>query len=181
MALSSNTYQFIQQLGATKLIDASAGVNGVVAFALVGANGWHNGQRLPHDIEVDLSSQKYDKQVIEGIEYYLVPEVSSNLPGRLAVYAQATGVADLTNPPGGGANRARDAHAVEPAVSAAPDAVAKFIEDNDAHEEARQKATEEENVVARAVDATTPGRDAEGKLVSDAPEAAAKPAAKKDA
>lgn len=174
MALSAQSYQFISQLGVCRLIDASTGPegpHGVTSSLLVPANGWHNGHRFPHDVQVDLEAQGFDKTVQEGIEYFLVPEESTNLPGRLSHYAQATGVADLENPPGGGVNRVRETLENTAAATVDPDGVAKYVAENDSYEEARTKASQAAEVAHRAVNPDA----------KDAPKAAPapKPAPKK--
>lgn len=152
--LSSATYQYISQLGATRLIDVSAGPegpNGVTSSLLIGANGWHNGARLPHEVVEDLDGAAFNKQTVEGIEYFLVPEVSSNLPGRLSEYAQRTGVADLQNPPGGGVNAARQ-HVNTAEATVAPEAVSSWVEDTkDAWDEARDERLARDSQVSAAI------------------------------
>lgn len=181
MALTAATYQYVLQLGVTRLIDTTSGgpgPNGVTSSLLVGANGYHNGTRLPHEVQEDLLAQGFDKTLSEGVEYFLVPEFASNLPGRISHYAERTGVADLQNPPGGGVNRARETFEADAAATIDPQGVAKFVQDNDTFEEARTKSTEEADVQARAVDITTPAREpAAGALVSEQP-AESKPAPK---
>lgn len=156
MALTNSTYQFIEQLGPLTLVDATAGPDGptgVIAFYLVGANGYHNATRLPHEVVDDLNSQGFDKKVIEGIEYLLVPKTASNLPGRLSYYAQTTGVADLQNPPGGGVNALREQLKGTTATNTNdPEGVAKFVEDaEEAWDEAKRVRDEENAIIDRAV------------------------------
>lgn len=184
MALNSVSYQFLSQQGLTRLIDASTGPegpSGVTSHWLVPANGYVAAQRVPHDVQTDLEDQSYEKTTVEGVEYFLVPEESSNLPGRLSHYAQLTGVAELQNPLGGGVNRVRETLLNTAEATVAPEAVEKYLDDNDAFEEARKKKSEEDAIVERQV-TVSPGREpAEGKLVTpDAGDskAAAKPAAK---
>ena len=168
MALSAGAMQYIGQLGVQRLVDAStgpAGPHGVTAHWLVPAGGWHNSQRFPHEFQEELEGEKFEKTSIEGIEYFLVPEVSTNLPGRLSHYAQTTGVADLANPPGGGVNRVRETLEVTADATVAPDAVKKYVEDNDAYEEARKKQSEEDDRLARQVTASPAREPSEGKLV----------------
>lgn len=156
MALSPNTYQYITQLGLLRKVDASTGPEGpegVTAFLLVPANGYHNGDRLPYDVTQELAGEGYDHAEVDGVKYYLVPEESTNLPGRLAHYAQKTGVAELANPPGGGVNRVRETLADTAGATVAPDEVAKYVGDNDSYEEARKKQSEEDARVARQVGA----------------------------
>lgn len=152
--LSTATYQHLSQIGTLRLIDASAGPegpNGVVSYLLVGANGWHNGSRLPHEVAEDLGNAGFNKQTVEGIEYFLVPEVSSNLPGRLSHYAQLTGVADLQNPPGGGVNPVRQ-HVNTAEATVAPEAVSKWVEDSkDAWDEAREERLDRDQQVLNAI------------------------------
>lgn len=158
MALSPQTYQYISQLGVQRVVDAStgpAGPSGVSASLLVPTGGWHNGQRFPHAVEEDLKAAKLSKTTVEGVEYFLVPEVSSNLPGRLSHYAQTTGVADLANPPGGGVNRVRETLEQTADTTTSPDDVADFVKENDSFEEARQKVSDEDARVARQVGAGT--------------------------
>lgn len=168
MAINPVTYQFISQLGVLRLIDASTGPegpHGVTSSWLVPASGWHNGQRFPHDVQVDLEGAGLEKTTVEGLEYFLIPEESSNLPGRLSHYAQLTGTADLANPPGGGVNRARETFENTAEATVAPEAVAKYVKDNDTWEEARKNKSEEDARVERQV-LESPGREpAEGKLV----------------
>lgn len=187
MALSANVYQWISQQGLLRFIDASSGPAGptnVLSFWLVPALGYINGQRVPHDHQVELEAQGFDKTVVEGLEYFLVPEESTNLPGLLSHYAGRTGVADLANAPGGGVNRVRGD--IDVANTVAPDAVAKYVEDNDSYEEARTKTTEEQEIKDRAVDASTPAREpGDGKLITltedePAPTPKSKPVAKTD-
>lgn len=182
MALSTSTVQWISQLGCMRLVDPSTGPegpHGVTSHWLVPAGGWHNGNRFPHAIEEELKAAKLEKTTQEGVEYYLVEEVSSNLPGRLSHYAQLTGVADLANPPGGGVNRARETLENTSEATVAPEAVAKYVDNNDSYEEARKKATEDEELVNRAVDSSTPAREpAEGKLVSSEVQEEEQPAKK---
>lgn len=179
IALEPSTYQYINQLGLTRQISATS-PSSVESHWLVPANGWHNSQRLPYVVAEDLKAQGYEKTVVEGIEYYKVPEESTNLPGLLSHYAQRTGVAELQNPPGGGANRVVETLANgEHGVTVAPDAVKKYVDSTDPYEEARKKASEEEKRVSRQV-TVSPGREpSEGALV--APEAEEKSAPKKAA
>jgi hypothetical protein len=169
--LTAATYQFISQSGTTRLIDATNGVpgpRGTVSFLLVGSNGYHNGTRLPHEVDEDLKNAGFEETTVEGIDYYLVPEYATNVPGILAHYAQQTGVADLQNPPGGGVNTARGTLEATADASVDPEGVSKFVQDNDSWEEARTKRSEELKVADRAVDASTPAREpSTGALVSD--------------
>lgn len=168
MALSAGSNQFISQLGVQRLVDASAGPEGpqgVVAYWLVPAGGYHNGQRFPHAFAEELEGEKFEKVSMEGVEYFLVPEESSNLPGRIAHYAQTTGVAELHNPPGGGVNRVRETLENTADHTVAPDAVSKYVDDNDSWEEARKKQSEEDDRIARQVSASPAREPAEGKLV----------------
>lgn len=165
--LDPKTYQHLTQMGVSRLIDASGGRPGphsVVAYHLVPANGYHNGQRLPHDVHEDLKAQSYETRTIEGIEYYLIPEVSTNLPGTLSHYAQRTGVAELQNPPSGGVNRVRETLADYADATADPEGVAKYVADNDAFEEARKKKTAQEEQVTKAVNKTPAREPSEGRL-----------------
>lgn len=169
MALPASTYQFLNQQAFLRLVDPSAGPDGphgTVAFWLVPTGGYFAGQRAPHQVTEDLKAESYDTQVIEGVEYYLVPEESTNLPGRLSHYAQLTGVAELQNPSGGGVNRVRETFTLTTAkATVAPDAVAKYVEDNDSWEEARQKQAAQDAQVDRAVNQAPAREPAEGKLV----------------
>lgn len=168
MALTAASYQYLSQLGVQRLIntgDGPAGPNGVTSNWLVPAGGWSNGQRFPHEFQTDLEDQSFDKVTIEGVEYFLVPETSTNLPGRIAHYAQTTGVAELQNPPGGGVNRVRETLALSSDHTVAPEAVAKYIEDNDAYEEARKKSTLEDERLARQISVSPAREGSEGKLV----------------
>jgi hypothetical protein len=168
MAINPVTYQYVSQLGLQRLIDVSTGPDGphgVTAFWLVPAGGWHNNQRFPHDIDEDLGGAGLTKTTVEGQEYYLVPEESSNLPGRLSHYAQLTGVAELANPPGNGVNRVRATLENTAEATVAPDAVAKYVEDNDSWEEARKKVSDEDARTARQVSVSPAREPAEGKLV----------------
>lgn len=177
MALSANTYQYIRQLGLTREISADR-ADSVVSNWLVPANGWHNSQRLPHAVAEDLANASFEKTVVEGIEYYKVPEESTNLPGLLSHYAQRTGVAELQNPPGGGVNRVPETFANGGhAATVAPDAVQKYVSETDNYEEARKKVSEEEARVQRQV-TVSPGREPDqGALVT--PEAPVEEAAPK--
>lgn len=169
MALSAQTYQYVNQLGLTRLIDAGSGPDGphgVTSYWLAPVGEWHNGQRIPHTVFEDLGSQNFDKTTVEGVEYYLVPEESSNLPGRLAHYAQLTGHAELANPPAGGVNRVRETFVKNSSkATVAPDTVEKYVKDNDSFEEARKKSTEEDDRVSRQVSVSPAREPAEGKLV----------------
>lgn len=165
--ISPKSYQHLTQLGLQRLIDASTGPEGplgVTSYHLVPTNGYHNGQRLPHDVHEDLKAQDYERRDLEGVEYFLIPEVSTNLPGLLSHYAQRTGVAELRNPPSGGVNRVRETLVDYPHATVAPDAVAKYVEDNDAYEEARKKTTAEDEQLAFAVNKTPAREPAEGRL-----------------
>jgi hypothetical protein len=170
--LSPQTYQFVNQLGVTRYIDASTGPDGphgVTSYWLVPSGGYHNGTRFPHDVVEDLKGQSYDTRTIEGVEYYLVPEESSNLPGRLSHYAQLTGVAELQNPPSGGVNRVRETLEDTAEATVAPDAVEKYVEDNDAAEEARKKSSVEDERLARAVSESPAREPANAELVQGSP------------
>src|SRR5687767_2633205 len=130
MALSAASYQFVNQLGVTRIVDASGGPegpHGTVSYWLVPTGDWHNGQRLPHDVVEDLKGQKYYKETVEGVEYYLVPEEASNVPGRLSHYAQLTGVAELQNPPSGGVNRVRETLDRTAGATVDPEGVDKYV------------------------------------------------------
>jgi len=165
--ISPKSYQHLTQLGLSRLIDASAGPagpRGVVAFHLVPTGGYHNGQRLPHDVHEDLKAQSYDTRTIEGVEYYLIPEVSTNLPGQLSHYAQLTGVAELRNPPSGGVNRVRETLADYSDATVAPEAVSKYVDDNDAYEEARKKQSEEDDLLAHNVNKSPAREPSESRL-----------------
>lgn len=168
MALLPESYQYLSQMGVQRLIDASTGPEGsrgVTAHWLVPTGEWHNGQRLQFNFVEDLKKQKFDKTMVEGVEYFLVPEESSNLPGRIAHYAQTTGVAELQNPPGGGVNRVRETLLNTAEATVAPDAVAKYVEENDAFEEERKRKSALDEQLASAV-ADSPAREgSEGKLV----------------
>lgn len=175
MALRPETYQFISQLGLIREIDATtgpAGPNGVTAYWLVPTNGWFNGSRFSNDVETDLSDGKFDKTSLEGLEYYRIPEESSNLPGRLSHYAQLTGLAELQNPPGGGVNRVVetfDGNASE--VTVAPESVSKFVDETDSFEEQRKHQSAENQRLLRQVTVSPAREPSEGKLVaSDTPQ-----------
>lgn len=168
MALTAQTVQFLSQQGLTREVDASSGPEGpkgVTAYWLVPTSGWINGQRFPHPVEVDFAKQSFDKVTFEGVEYYRVPESSSNLPGLLGHYAQRTGVADLVNPPGGGVNKVRETVKDVAHPTIAPDAVKKYANEQDSLEEARQKVSEEDARVQRQVTVSPAREPAEGKLV----------------
>lgn len=172
MALEPTTYQFITNLGVTRLIDASTGPDGpqgVTAYFLVPANGWYNGHRFPHDVEEDLGNAKLEKATFEGLDYYLIPEESSNLPGRLSHYAQLTGVAELQNPPGGGVNRVRETLENTAKATVAPDQVEEFVKDNDSWEEARTKKSEQDERVDRQISVSPAREPSEGKLIAGEP------------
>lgn len=162
--LSSATFQSLSQLGATRLVDPSTGPDGphgTVVYLLVGANGWHNGTRLTHEVNEDLQKAGFEKQTVEGVEYFLVPESASNVPGRLSHYAQTTGVADLQNPPGGGVNAARQ-HATTPAVTVDPEGVNKFVGDaKDAFDEARDERLRTDEQVQQAIRAGSGSEDSD--------------------
>lgn len=154
MALSPATAQYISQLGLITYVDPSggpAGPQGTVAFKLVPTGGWHQGQRFPHVVETELKGSGFKKTKVEGVEYFLVPDESSNTPGLLSHYAQRTGVQDLQNPPGGGVNRALEV--ADSDNSVAPDAVRKYVKENDNWEEARKTQSEEDARVKRQVGA----------------------------
>lgn len=183
MALTPQTYQFINQLGVLRLVDPSNGPDGphsTQAFWLVPAGGWHNGQRFPHDVVEDLNAQNYEKTEVEGLQYFLVPEESSNLPGRLSHYAQLTGVAELQNPSGGGVNRVRETLENYTAATVAPEAVGKYVEDNDSWEEARKKQSDSDAVLADAVSKSPAREPSEAKLVIAEQEDAGKRGSKAD-
>lgn len=165
--ISPKSYQHLTQLGLQRLIDASTGPEGprgVTSYHLVPTNGYHNGQRLPHDVHEDLKAQDYEKRDLDGVEFFLIPEVSTNLPGLLSHYAQRTGVAELRNPPSGGVNRVRETLVDYPHATVAPDAVAKYVEDNDAYEEARKKATEQDELLAHNINRSPAREPSESKL-----------------
>lgn len=169
MAISPNTNLYISQLGLLREIDASTGPegpHGVTAYWLVPTNGYHNGERFPHEVSEELKDANYDTDVYDGIEYYKVPEESSNLPGRLSHYAQLTGVAELQNPPGGGVNRVAETLENTAEATVAPDAVSKFVADNDSFEEARKKQSAENERVTRQVTVSPAREPADGKLVT---------------
>lgn len=171
IAISPQTDQYLNQISTLRYIDASTGPDGpqgVVSYWLVPANGYNNytGERFPHNVAEDLANQDHKKTTLDGVEYYLVPEVSTNTPGRLSHYAQLTGEADLQNPPGGGVNRARETF-IDNSASATvhPEGVRKYVDEVDSWEEARKKKTEEEERVVRQVNASPAREPAEGKLV----------------
>lgn len=169
MAITSQTYQFLNQQNLTRLIDVSGdveGPKGTVSYWLVPSNGYINGQRVPHAADTELQDAGFDKTTVEGLEYYLVPEESSNTPGLLSHYAQRTGPNDLANP-NGGINRVRESFGgkAESAVTVAPEAVAKYVDDNDAYEEARKKASAEDERVTRQVTVSPAREPSESKLV----------------
>lgn len=174
MALSPNTYRYIGQLGLLREVDASTGPEGpggVTAHWLVPTNGYCNGERFPFSVSEELAAANFDKTEVDGVEYFKVPEESSNLPGRLSHYAQLTGVAELANPPGGGVNRVRETLQNTAEATVAPDAVAKYVEENDSFEDARKKESEETAQIQRAVGAGKP---------APAPAKQQKPAVKSD-
>lgn len=175
ISLTPNTYRYIGQLGLLRKIDASTGPegpHGVTSYWLVPSNGYHGSERFSNEVVEDLDNGKFDKASVEGIEYYLVPEESSNLPGRLSHYAQLTGVAELQNPPGGGVNRVLETLEDTAEATVAPDAVAKYVEDNDSYEEARNKVSAEDDRVNRQITKSPAREPGEGKLVTtdDAPQ-----------
>lgn len=158
MALSAHVVQFVNQLGLLTFIDPSTGPqgpHGCSAFKLVPTSGWHNGQKIPHEVDLELKVQGYKKTSLEGVEYYLVPDDSStNAPGTLSHYAQRTAVADLVNPPGGGVNRAAETFDEAKGYAAhtvSPDAVKKYVKSTDNWEEARKAAEELNDRVKRQV------------------------------
>lgn len=155
ISISSATYQFLNQQPLLRFVDASHGPDGpqgTQSFWLVPTNGYFNGQRAPHTVKVELDAGGYDKTTLEGIEYFLVPEESTNTPGLLSHYAQRTGVADLQNPPGGGVNRVLETFEnVTTSATAAPGTVEKYVADNDNFEQARVKASTEDEIIDRAV------------------------------
>lgn len=186
MALSDQSVQYLNSLPFLREIDASAGPagpTGVVAYTLVPSNGWLGSQRFPHDVNEELAAEGYDTTSVEGIDYYRVPEVSNNLPGRLSEYAQRTGVAELQNPPSGGVNPVASTFAKDGSASASadPEGVKKYVADNDNVEDARKKDTEHNLRVERQV-TTSPAREpAEGKLEvpkTESSSAPSKPVAK---
>lgn len=154
MSLTPQTAQFLSQLGTLTYVDVSAGPtgpHGAVAYDLIPTSGWHQGQRFPHSVEVELAAQGFKKTTIEGVQYYLVPdEKSTNVPGTVSHYAQRTSVADLQNPPGGGVNRALENVDYSDHV-AAPEAVKKYVKDTDNWEDARKKVSEEDERVRRQI------------------------------
>lgn len=170
-SLSPQTYQFINQINTLRYIDVTTGpegAHGVTSYWLVPTGHWHNGQRFSHDVVEDLAAQDFKKTSVEGVEYYLVPEESTNLPGRLSHYAQLTGVAELQNPSGGGVNRVRETLEASAAATVDPEGVAKYVENNDTYEEARKKKSEEDSRVERQVTVSPAREPAEGALVETA-------------
>lgn len=168
--LEPGTYQFFTQQALQRVIDPTqdptSGPHGVVSYWLIPANGYVNGQRLPHAVAEDLKNAGFTTYTQEGVEYYLVPEASSNTPGRLSHYAQTTGVAELQNPPGGGVNRVRETFNSENTVgSVAPEAVAKYVEQNDAFEEARTKQSAVDEQLAAAITQSPAREPSKGDLV----------------
>lgn len=183
MAISPQTNQYLTQRNLLRLVDVGAGPDGpqgVTSHWLVPTNGYHQGHRLPHEVAEDLNGQDFKKTTHEGLEYYLVPEVSSNTPGRLSHYAQLTGGADLQNPPGGGVNRARETF-VDNSTTATtdPESVRKYVDEVDSWEEARKKKSAEDERVAAQVHISVPAREpADGKLVAEDGKGQAKAAPK---
>jgi len=169
MALSPSTYQFVTQLGPLRYIDASTGPDGphgVTSYWLVPSGGWHNGQRFPHTVQQELEGEKFNKETIEGVEYFLIPESSTNTPGRLSHYAQLTGVAELQNPSGGGVNRVRETLENTAEATVAPDEVSKYVKENDSYEEARKKQSQADAQLASAISGSPAREPSEGKLVT---------------
>lgn len=175
MALSPNSNHFVTSRIAMRLVDPSggpAGPNQTVSYWLVPTNGYFGTERVPHTVQEELQGEKYDTTTVEGQEYWLVPESSTNTPGLLSHYAQRTGVADLVNPPGGGVNRARETFDLVKKgheSTVAPDAVDKYVQDNDSFEERRRNQDEETARINRAVSVSPAREPAEGKLVSADP------------
>lgn len=169
--INPQTNQYLTQLNTLRYIDVSSGPNGaqgVTSYWLIPTNGYHHGVRMPHEVVEDLAAQDHKKTTHEGLEYYLVPEESSNVPGILSHYAQRTGVAELQNPPGGGVNRARETF-IDNSASATvdPESVRKYVDTVDSWEEARKKQSEEDERTARQVHASVPAREpADGKLTT---------------
>lgn len=182
MSLNAQSLQYLAGLPFVRKIDVSTGPtgpNGVTAAWLIPTSGWVGDQRFPYDVSEDLNGQSYDKETVDGIEYYLVPEDdSSNLPGKLSEYAQRTGVAELQNPPGGGVNRV--AEGLENAdATVDPDGVAKYADENDNWEDARKEQNEQDARVERQVSISPAREPSDGKLVevsNDDKSASVKPA-----
>lgn len=174
MALSPNSVRYIGQLGFLRHVDATTGPDGAQGTTsnwLVPTSGYHNTERFPHSVAEELKGENFEKVTLEGVEYYKVPEESSNLPGLLSHYAQRTGVAELQNPPGGGVNRVAETFAENSSkATVAPEAVEKYVDENDNFEEARKKESAQDKQVAKAVglgdEPGAPAREpGEGKLV----------------
>lgn len=166
--LSAQTVQYLSGFPFIREIDPSSGPsgpNGVTSYWLVPTSGWSGDVRFPYDVSEDLKSQSYNKVTVDGIEYYRVPEESSNLPGRLSEYAQRTGVAELQNPPSGGVNRVAEGLEKTADATVDPEGVSKFVEENDNWEEARKTQNDLDAQVERQVTESPAREPAEGKLV----------------
>lgn len=87
MTLSAHSMQYLNQQGGLLTfveIDDSGVAN---AYKLVPVTCWHNSQKFPHDIEKDIRNEGFRRVTKEGLEYFLVPETTTNAQGRVAQYA----------------------------------------------------------------------------------------------
>ena len=121
MALSAQTALFLSQLGQIlTLIENTS--EGAVAYKLIPASFYHNGQEFPYEVREELKASGLRRVKEEGLEYYLVPEKSaSNSNGKLSHYAQQT--------PGLPATYAQpeEAPAIQPDASETPEVVKRYV------------------------------------------------------
>lgn len=88
MALSPYSMQYLNQIGGLLTFVEISDSGSANAYKLVPVSHWHNGQQFPHDVINDLKSQDFSRLTEQGLEYYLVPESTTNAHGTVSAYVQ---------------------------------------------------------------------------------------------
>ena len=88
MTLSAHSMQYLNQQGGM-LTHVEIEDNGQArAYKLVPTTHWHNGNKFPYEVEKDLRRESFRETTIQGLNYYLVPESTTNAVGRVTPYAR---------------------------------------------------------------------------------------------
>ena len=86
--LSASTMQYLNQLGGLVTFVDIEDTGRAVAYKLVPCTHYHDHKKFPHEVERELRAESFRTTVIEGLEYYLVPETTTNAVGTVAQYVQ---------------------------------------------------------------------------------------------
>jgi len=86
--LSANSMQYLNQLGGLLTFVDIEDTGRAVAYKMVPCSHWHQSNQFPHEVQKELRAQTFRTTKVEGLEYYLIPETTTNAVGTVTQYVQ---------------------------------------------------------------------------------------------